>query len=61
MIEGHFHSFVSAKAVRSSGNHSDFVVEAFDGAIGDLAFGAKPIEDQRLMDAQHLGHLFHRF
>ena len=61
MIEGHFHSFVSAKAVGSSGNYSDFVVEALDGAIGDLTFGTKPIEDQRFMSAQHLGNLFHGF
>ena len=59
MIESHFHSFVSAKAIGSSGNDSDFVVEALDNAIGNLSFGTKPIEDQRFMSAQHRGHLLH--
>src|ERR1700676_603593 len=61
VIEGNFHSVVGTKAVGSSGNHSDFVVEALHGAIGDFSFGPKPIQDQRLMGAQHPGHLFHRF
>src|SRR5215472_4514107 len=60
VIQGNFHSLVGAKAVGSSGNHSNFVVESFDGAAGDLSFGSKPIQDQGLMSAQHPGHLFHR-
>src|ERR1035441_1086216 len=46
VIKGNFHGFVGAKAVGSSGHHSDFVVEAFHSAIGDFAFGPKPIQDQ---------------
>ena len=61
MIKGSFYSFVGAKAVGSSGDHSDFVVEALNGAIGDFSFGPKPVQDQRLMGAQHPGYLFHRF
>src|ERR1700676_1754888 len=61
VIEGNFHSAVGTKSVGSSGNHSDFVVETLDGAIGDLSLGAKPVQDQRLMCAQHPGYLFHRF
>src|ERR1035437_821153 len=61
VIEGNFHSLVGTKAVGSSGNHSDFVVEALNGAIGNFFFGPKPIQDQRLMGAQHAGHPFHRF
>src|SRR5262249_20891651 len=61
VIQGNFHSLVGAKAVGSSGNHSNFVVESFDGAAGDLSFGSKPIQDEGLMSAQHAGHLFHRF
>jgi len=61
VIEGHFHGFVSTKTVRSSGNHSDFVVETLHGGIGDFSFGAKPIQDQWLMGAEHPGHLFHGF
>src|ERR1019366_2397437 len=61
VIKGNFHSLVGTKAVGSSGNHSDFVVETLNGAIGDFSFGSKPIQDQRLMGAQHPGHLFHRF
>src|SRR5215472_9162634 len=60
VIQGNFHSLVGAKAVGSSGNHSNFVVESFDGAAGDLSFGSKPIQDEGLMSAQHPGHLFHR-
>ena len=61
MIKGNFHSLEGTKPVGSSGNYSDFVVEALHGAIGDFSFGPKPIQDQRLMGAQHAGHLFHRF
>src|ERR1017187_471770 len=61
VIKGNFHSLVGTKAVGSSGNYSDFVVEALNGAIGDFSFGPKPIQDQRLMGAQHAGRLFHRF
>src|SRR6266568_2534849 len=61
VIKGDFHSVVGTKAVGSSGNHSDFVIEALDGAVGDLFFGAKPVKDERLMCTQHPGYLFHRF
>ena len=47
MIKGNFHSLVGTKAVGSSGNHSDFVVETLNGAIGDFSFGSKPIQDVR--------------
>src|ERR1035437_1142671 len=43
VIKGNFHSLVGTKAVGSSGNHSDFVVETLNGAIGDFSFGPKPI------------------
>src|ERR1035437_1066597 len=33
VIKGNFHSLVGTKAVGSSGNHSDFVVETLNGAI----------------------------
>jgi len=39
------------KAIGTSGNHSNFVVETLHGATGDFSFGAEPIEDQRLMSA----------
>src|ERR1017187_3662304 len=51
VIKGNFHGFVGAKAVGSSGHHSDFVVEAFHSAIGDFSFGPKPIQDQWFMGA----------
>src|ERR1035437_1587777 len=51
VIKGNFHSLVGTKAVGSSSNHSDFVVETLNGAIGDFSFGSKPIQDQRLMGA----------
>src|ERR1017187_1460625 len=61
VIKGNFHGVEGAKAVGSSGNYSDFVVEALNGTVGDFSFGSKPIQYQRLMGAQHPGHLFHRF
>ena len=39
VIEGHFHRFEGAKSVRSSGDHSNLVVETLDRAAGKLAFG----------------------
>src|SRR5258708_6104943 len=61
VIKGNFHSLVGTKTVGSSGNHSDFVIEALNSTVGDFSFGSKPIQDQRLMGAQHAGHSFHRF
>ncbi len=61
MIQGDFHGFIRAKAIGSSGNYSNFVVETLHCAAGDLSFGAKPIQDERFMGAQHAGHLLHRF
>jgi hypothetical protein len=43
-----------------AGGDKNFI-ESFNGAVGDFSFGPKPIQDQRLMGAQHAGHLFHRF
>jgi len=50
---------VSAKAIGSSGDHSDLVVEAFGGAVGDLAFGSEPIEDEFFVRAEHAGDFAH--
>src|SRR5438552_10910833 len=61
VIKGNFHSLVGTKTVGSSGNHSDFVIETLNSTVGDFSFGSKPIQDQRLMGAQHVGHFFHRF
>ena len=49
VIEGHFHRFIGAKSVRTSGHHTDFVVETLDGAAGNLPFGAEPVQQQFLM------------
>jgi hypothetical protein len=61
VIKGNFHRVIGTKAVGSSGDYSDFVVEALNGTVGDFSFGPKPIQDQRLMGAKHPGHLFHGF
>ncbi len=61
VIKGNFHRVEGAKAVGSSGDYSDLVVEALNSTVGDFSSGAKPIQYQRLMGAQHPGHLFHRF
>src|ERR1017187_8662052 len=60
MIQGNFHGVEGAKAVGSSGNYTDFVVETFHGAIGDFPFRPEPIQDQRFMGPQHPGHPFDR-
>ncbi len=61
VIEGHFHRFEGAKAVGSSGYHTDFVIEPFDRAARKLPFGAEPVEQQFLMIAQHASNFLHRF
>src|ERR1035441_7706202 len=60
MIQGNFHGVEGAKAIGSSGNYTDFVVETFHGAIGDFPFRPEPIQDQRFMGPQHPGHPFDR-
>ncbi len=50
---------ISAKAVGPSGDHSDLVVEALDGTVGDFTFGPEPIENKFLVGAEHAGDLAH--
>src|SRR5215468_6834582 len=61
VIKSNFHRIVSSEAVGSSGNHSNFVVEALHSTAGDFPFCPKPVQDQFLMSAQHPGYLLHRF
>lgn len=49
----------ASEAIRSSGNHSTFVVETLDHSIGDLAFGLEPVEKQGFMVAKSAGELLH--
>ena len=51
MIQGNFHRVIGAEAIGSSGDHSDFVVQALDGAAGDFALGLEPVQEQFLMGA----------
>ena len=60
MIQGDFHCFIGAETIRASGDHSDFVVQAFDGTAGDFALGPEPVQEQFLMGAKHPGHFLHR-
>ena len=60
MIKGDFHGLVGAKAVRLSGHHSNFVVETFDRATGNLSFSPKPLQQPFLVRAQHWGDLWDR-
>ena len=60
MIQGQFHRFIGAKAIRSSGHHSDFVVQALNGGAGEFPFGPEPVEDQLAMGAEHSRHRLHR-
>src|ERR1039458_2395234 len=49
VIQGNFHGVEGAKAVGSSGNHSDFVVEALNGAIDpQLRAAPRPHRVRRL-------------
>jgi hypothetical protein len=43
VIEGDFHSFVGPKPIRSSGHHSNLIVETLDGTAGNLCFGTEPV------------------
>ena len=49
VIQGNLHGVIGAEAIGSSGHHSDFVVQTFDGSIGNLSLGLEPIEDQLFM------------
>ena len=60
VIQGYFHSIEGAEAVRTSGHHSDFVIQTLDGAAGNLALGLEPVQEQRFVRAQHPGDLLHR-
>jgi dihydrofolate reductase len=44
VIQGHFHGFVSAKSVGTSGHHSNLVVEPLDRAAGYFPFSLEPVE-----------------
>lgn len=57
---GRFPWVIGSETIRPSGDHSRFVVETFDRAAGNLALGAKPIEQEFLMGAKHAGNFFHR-
>src|ERR1022692_4012866 len=61
MIQGNFHRCKGAKAVRSSGHHSDLVVETLGRTGGHLASGLEPVQYQSIMSPQHPRHLLHRF
>ena len=49
VIQGNFHCGIGAKTVRTSGDHSEFVVETLGRAGGYLAFGFEPVQNQRFM------------
>ena len=53
MIQGHVNTPVGTKAIRLSGGQFRFVIQAFDRAGGNLAAGAKPVEEQGPVPAQH--------
>ena len=49
MIQSEFDRFVLAKAVRFSHGEFGFVVETFDDAGRNRAFGSEPVQQQRPM------------
>lgn len=60
MIQGDFYRPEGSEAERPSGGQFRFVVEAFDDARGNRAFGAEPIKKELAMIPQHAGDLLHR-
>ena len=61
MIEGDFQSSEGAEVVGATGDDSDLVVEALDGAAGKFPLGEEPIEDEWMMGANNWGDLLHGF
>src|SRR5450756_1532138 len=53
MVQGDFHAAIGTKSVRLSGGQFRFVIQALDGAGGNLAVRAKPVEDQGPVPTQH--------
>ena len=60
VIKGHFHRVVGAESIGSSGYHSNFVVEALDGAGGNFPFGPEPVQQESLVGSEHPGDSPHR-
>lgn len=60
MVQGHFYRSEGSEPIRLSGRQFRLVVEAFDGATGDRALGAEPVEQQIAMCSQHAGDFLHR-
>ena len=53
MIQGDVNTPIGTKAIRLCGGQCRFVIEAFYRAGGKLAAGAKPVEEQGPVPAQH--------
>jgi hypothetical protein len=51
-----FQGLVGTETVRFSHGEFRLVVQPLDDAVGDLAFGSEPIEDQRSMGTDHPRH-----
>jgi len=61
MIQGYFQYIVGPETIRSFCSHFCFVVETLYTAKGNLSPGSKPVEQERLVIADHFCHFFHRF
>src|ERR1019366_6182178 len=53
MVQGDFHAAIGTKSIRLSGGQFRFVVQALNRACGNLAAGAKPVEEQGPVPTQH--------
>lgn len=60
MIQRHFQHIIRSKAIGSFCDHPGFVVETLHTAEIDLTFDLEPVEQERPVSPQHLGHLLHR-
>ena len=46
VMQSDFHRFIGPKPIRSSGHHSNLVVETLDRTAGNLCFGTEPFQNR---------------
>ena len=60
MVKGDFRGFERAKAIRSSGDHFELVIHAFNATCRNLTSRDKPIEQEAAMAAKRPRDFFDR-
>ena len=59
MIEHDFYRFGGSESVGSSDTRLEFVVQALDGTERDFIARLEPVQDKRLVRADHAGDFLH--